>query len=100
MSLRKHLLSTCDLHTILDMLSGMFQGEGVKTVREPNPLNDDDLKEFVRLPTGEAGDGAVMELQCGRYQQRDVRLKREEPEPARRRSAPKPGVDPFRDGEA
>lgn len=72
-SLRKHLLNTCDLHTILDMPSGTFQGAGVKTVilffkkGEPtkkiwyyqldpgrnmgktNPLNDDDLKEFVEL---------------------------------------------------
>lgn len=72
-SLRKHLLNTCDLHTVLDMPSGTFQGAGVKTVilffkkGEPtrkiwyyqldpgrnmgktNPLNDDDLKEFVEL---------------------------------------------------
>jgi len=72
-SLRKHLLGSCDLHTILDMPSGTFQGAGVKTVvlffkkGEPtkniwyyqldpgrnmgktNPLNDDDLKEFVEL---------------------------------------------------
>jgi len=72
-SLRKHLLSTCDLHTILDMPSGTFQGAGVKTVilffkkGEPtkniwyyqlnpgrnmgktNPLNDNDLKEFTGL---------------------------------------------------
>lgn len=72
-SLRKHLLNSCDLHTVLDMPSGTFQGAGVKTVilffkkGEPtkriwyyqldpgrnmgktNPLNDDDLKEFVEL---------------------------------------------------
>jgi len=72
-SLRKHLLASCDLHTILDMPSGTFQGAGVKTVilffkkGEPtknvwyyqldpgrnmgktNPLNDNDLKEFVEF---------------------------------------------------
>src|SRR5256886_3471979 len=72
-SLRKLLLDTCDLHTVLDCPSGTFQGAGVKTVvlffakgtktkntwyyqLEPgrsmgktNPLNDGDLNEFVTL---------------------------------------------------
>ena len=72
-SLRKHLLETCNLHTVLDMPGGTFLGAGVKTVvlffekGEPtkniwyyrfdpernlgktNPLNDDDLKEFREL---------------------------------------------------
>jgi len=72
-SLRKYLLETCNLHTILDMPSGTFLGAGVKTVvlffkkGEPtaktwfykldpkrslgktNPLNDDDMKEFLEL---------------------------------------------------
>jgi len=71
-SLRKLLLETCTLHTVLDCPQGTFQGAGVKTVvlffekgaptRRPvlparsrrslgktNPLNDDDLKEFVAL---------------------------------------------------
>lgn len=72
-SLRKHLLETCNLHTILDMPAGTFLGAGVKTVvlfftkGEPtqkiwyyqcvpgrslgktSPLNDDDLKEFKQL---------------------------------------------------
>jgi type I restriction enzyme M protein len=70
-SLRKELLENCNLHTVLDMPGGTFQGAGVKTVvlffekgaptrkvwfyrLEPgrnfgktNPLNDNDLKEFV-----------------------------------------------------
>ena len=70
-SLRKHLLETCNLHTILDMPQGTFQGAGVKTVvlffqkGEPtkkiwyyqldpgrklgktSPLNDGDMKDFV-----------------------------------------------------
>jgi type I restriction enzyme M protein len=72
-SLRKLLLESCNLHTVLDCPSGTFQGAGVKTVvlffekgtptrktwfyqLDPgrnlgkiNPLNDDDLTEFVEL---------------------------------------------------
>jgi type I restriction enzyme M protein len=72
-SLRKMLLESCDLHTILDCPGGTFLGAGVKTVvlffdkgaptrktwyyqLEPgrnmgktNPLNDADLAEFVGL---------------------------------------------------
>ena len=72
-SLRKLLLESCNLHTVLDCPSGTFQGAGVKTVvlffdkgaptrkvwfyqldpgrnlGKTNPLNDDDLAEFVRL---------------------------------------------------
>ena len=72
-SLRKLLLESCSLHTVLDCPSGTFQGAGVKTVvlffvkGEPtqkvwyykldpgrnlgktNPLNDEDLSEFVKL---------------------------------------------------
>ena len=72
-SLRKHLLESCNLHTILDMPGGTFLGAGVKTVilfftkGEPtrkiwyyqldpgrnmgktNSLNDSDLEEFVTL---------------------------------------------------
>jgi len=72
-SLRKHLLETCNLHSILDMPAGTFLGAGVKTVilffnkGEPtkniwyyqmnpgrnmgktNPLNDKDMAEFIEL---------------------------------------------------
>ena len=72
-SLRKHLLESCNLHTILDCPGGTFLGAGVKTVvlffekgsptrkvwfyqlcpgrnfGKTNPLNDDDLAEFVNL---------------------------------------------------
>jgi type I restriction enzyme M protein len=72
-SLRKELLETCNLHTVLDLPSGTFQGAGVKTVvlffqkgaptqktwfyqldpgrnlGKTNPLNDDDLAEFIKL---------------------------------------------------
>ena len=72
-SLRKLLLESCDLHTVLDCPGGTFQGAGVKTVvlffekgtktrkvwyyqldpgrnlGKTNPLNDDDLAQFVEL---------------------------------------------------
>lgn len=72
-SLRKLLVESCNLHTVLDCPSGTFQGAGVKTVvlffekgpptrkvwyyqldpgrnmGKTNPLNDDDLAEFVKL---------------------------------------------------
>ncbi len=72
-SLRKLLLESCNLHTVLDLPSGAFQGAGVKTVvlffdkgaptrtvwyyqlqpgrnmGKTNPLSDDDLAEFVEL---------------------------------------------------
>src|SRR4051812_5924570 len=72
-SLRKMLLESCDLHTILDCPGGTFLGAGVKTVvlffdkgaptrkvwyyqldpgrnmGKTNALNDDDLAEFVSL---------------------------------------------------
>lgn len=78
-SLRKHLLESCNLHTVLDCPSGTFQGSGVKTVvlffekgtktrkiwyyqldpgrslGKTNPLNDDDLAEFVKLQKTFAG---------------------------------------------
>jgi type I restriction enzyme M protein len=74
-SLRKLLLESCNLHTVLDCPGGTFQGAGVKTVvlffekgskthkiwyyqldpgrnmGKTNPLNDEDLAEFVKLQT-------------------------------------------------
>ncbi|WP_375211358.1 type I restriction-modification system subunit M [Hyphococcus sp.] len=70
-ALRRELLESCNLHTVLDMPGGTFQGAGVKTVvlfferGEPtrsiwyyrldpgrnmgktNPLNDADLADFI-----------------------------------------------------
>lgn len=72
-ALREELLSSCNLHTVLDCPGGTFIGDGVKTVvlffekgrntqrvwyyqldpgrnmGKTNPLNDNDLKEFVEL---------------------------------------------------
>ena len=75
-SLRKLLLESCDLHSVLDCPGGTFQGAGVKTVvlfftkgaptrsvwyyqldpgrnmGKTNALNDADLAEFVTLQAG------------------------------------------------
>jgi len=72
-SLRKELLTSCELHTVLDLPGGTFTGAGVKTVvlffekgkptknvwfyqlnldrnlGKTNPLNEKDLGEFVTL---------------------------------------------------
>jgi len=72
-ALRKELLSSCNLHSVLDLPSGTFTGAGVKTVvlffdkgvstkkvwfyqlnldrnlGKTNPLNEKDLSEFVEL---------------------------------------------------
>jgi type I restriction enzyme M protein len=77
-ALRKELLETCNLHSVLDCPSGTFQGAGVKTVvlffekgsktrkvwyyqldpgrsmGKTNPLNDEDLVEFVALQADKA----------------------------------------------
>lgn len=77
-SLRKLLLENCNLHTILDLPGGTFTGAGVKTVvlffdkgaatrkiwyyqlnlqrnlGKTNPLNENDLAEFVQLQTTKA----------------------------------------------
>ena len=72
-ALRRELLTECNLHTVLDLPGGAFQGAGVKTVvlffekgastrqiwfyqlnagrtfGKTSPLNDDDLIEFVEM---------------------------------------------------
>jgi type I restriction enzyme M protein len=77
-SLRKKLLEECNLHTVLDCPGGTFLGAGVKTVvlffekgtktrkvwfyqldpgrnmGKTNPLNDDDLAEFIKLQKSKA----------------------------------------------
>jgi type I restriction enzyme M protein len=72
-SMRKLLLESCNLHTVLDLPGGTFTGAGVKTIvlffnkgeatkkvwfyqlnpgrnfGKGNPLNEKDLEEFVNL---------------------------------------------------
>ena len=81
-ALRKLLLDSCNMHTILDMPGGTFLGAGVKTVvlffqkGEPtkkiwyyqldpgrnmgktNPLNDKDMAEFIELQKAVSQSGA------------------------------------------
>lgn len=80
-SLRKLLLENCNLHTVLDLPGGAFQGAGVKTVvlffekgsptkkvwfyqlnldrnlGKGNPLNEADLAEFVKLQKTKTDSG-------------------------------------------
>jgi len=75
-SLRKHLLESCDVHTILDLPVGTFTGVGQKTIvlffqkgmptkkiwyyqleierslGKNNPINDNDLKDFLNKQKG------------------------------------------------
>ncbi|MBN8656107.1 MAG: N-6 DNA methylase, partial [Anaerolineae bacterium] len=77
-SLRKTLLETCNLHTVLDLPGGTFTGAGVKTVvlffekgsptkkiwyyqlnlernlGKTNPLNEKDLEDFLTLQKSKA----------------------------------------------
>lgn len=95
-ALRKELLESCNLHTVLDCPQGTFQGAGVKTVvlffdkgaptrsvwyyqldpgrslGKTNPLNDEDLAEFVALQPGKADSAkswsvAVKELDAATW---------------------------------
>lgn len=77
-AIRKHLLESCNLHTVLDLPGGTFTGAGVKTVvlffekgkptqkvwfyqlnlqrnlGKTNPLNENDLAEFIALQPTQA----------------------------------------------
>ena len=87
-SLRKLLLESCNLHTVLDCPGGTFQGAGVKTVvlffvkgsptkkiwyyqldpgrnmGKTNPLNDADLIEFVELQKTSADSGKSWSIEA------------------------------------
>ena len=80
-AIRKHLLESCCLHTVLDLPGGTFTGAGVKTVvlffekgkptqkvwyyqlnldrnlGKTNPLNENDLAEFLELQKTFADSG-------------------------------------------
>ncbi|MFH1690569.1 MAG: N-6 DNA methylase [Candidatus Eisenbacteria bacterium] len=88
-ALRKDLLEGCNLHTVLDCPAGTFLGAGVKTVvlffekgaptrkiwyyrldpgrslGKTNPLNDDDLAEFVELQKSFAGSEKSWTVDAG-----------------------------------
>ena len=80
-SLRKLILESCNLHTILDLPGGTFTGAGVKTVvlffdkgsntkkvwfyqlnlgrnlGKGNPLNENDLEDFITLQKTQSESG-------------------------------------------
>ena len=88
---RKLLLEKCKVHTILNMPQGSFLGAGVKTVvlffekirptkkiwyydldpgrnlGKTNPLNDNDLKEFIELQTSKPTNEKSWIIDGGRY---------------------------------
>lgn len=88
-ALRKELLESCNLHTILDCPGGTFQGAGVKTVvlffekgaptrkvwfyqldpgrnmGKTNPLNDKDLEDFVEKQEGFADSDKSWSVKVG-----------------------------------
>lgn len=100
-SLRRKLLEDCDLHTILDMPGGTFQGAGVKTVvlffekgrptrrtwyyqldpgrtmGKTNPLNEKDMAEFVRLAKtkGESANSWSMDASAVKTDTYDLSVK-------------------------
>jgi type I restriction-modification system DNA methylase subunit len=124
-SLRKLLLESCNLHTVLDCPGGTFQGAGVKTVvlffekgtptrkvwyyqldpgrnlGKTNPLNDADLAEFVELQ--KTFSRLAEELERGRaaeYRQGDLRSVGEESQRRRGRDPSQPAGDHGRDRRA
>ena len=88
-NLRKELLKSCNLHTILDLPGGTFTGAGVKTVvllfdkgaptrkvwyyqldpgrnmGKTNPLNDNDLAEFIDLQASFADSDKSWPVEVG-----------------------------------
>jgi type I restriction-modification system DNA methylase subunit len=120
-SLRKLLLESCNLHTILDCPGGTFQGAGVKTVvlffekgaptrkvwyyqldpgrslGKTNPLNDDDLAEFVKLQKTSADSPKSWSRGRQEHRPDDVRSLGEESQRRRRSDAPQPAGDHGRD---
>ena len=123
-SLRKLLLESCNLHTVLDCPGGTFQGAGVKTVvlffekgaptrkiwyyqldpgrnlGKTNPLNDDDLAEFVELQKTFADSPKSWSVDAEDDRPGDVRPVGEEPERRRGSDAPQPRRDHGRNRRA
>ena len=97
-SLRQLLLESCNLHTALDCPGGTFLGAGVKTVvlffekgaatrkiwyyqldpgrnlGKTNPLNDDDLAEFVKLQATYADSPKSWSVDAGKLDKQNFDL--------------------------
>jgi len=123
-SLRRLLLESCNLHTVLDLPSGAFLGAGVKTVvlffdkgaptrriwfyqlqpgrnmGKTNPLNDADLAEFVTMQKTFADSPKSWSIDTGSVDNRHLRPINEEPERWRRSGDAPPTRDPRRNRRA
>ncbi|MDO8610347.1 MAG: class I SAM-dependent DNA methyltransferase [bacterium] len=97
-SLRKLLLESCNLHTVLDLPGGTFTGAGVKTVilffqkgsstkntwfyqlnltrnlGKTNPLNEKDLEEFVTLQKTKANSANSWSIDIDKIDQKTFDL--------------------------
>jgi type I restriction enzyme M protein len=102
-SIRKELLTACNLHTVLDLPSGVFSGAGVRTVvlffekGEPtqktwfyqlnldrnlgkgNPLNENDLAQFVKLQKTKAESEHSWSLDINKIDQTSFDLSAKNP---------------------
>ena len=123
-SLRKLLLESCNLHTVLDCPGGTFQGAGVKTVvlffekgaptrkvwyyqldpgrnmGKTNPLNDDDLAEFVELQKTFADSPKSWSVDATSIDQTTFDLSVKNPNGGEEVIAPQPAGDHGRDRRA
>ena len=123
-SLRKLLLESCNLHTVLDCPGGTFQGAGVKTVvlffekgaptrkiwfyqldpgrnlGKTNPLNDADLAEFVEAAKDLRRLAQKLEHRRQRHRPDHLRPLGQEPEQRRRNRPPQPAGYPRRNRRA
>ncbi len=102
-AIRKTLLENCNLHTVLDLPGGTFTGAGVKTVvlffekgkptkkiwfyqlnldrnlGKTNPLNENDLAEFIKLQKTKADSpnswSIDVQTHCNAYSNYDLSVK-------------------------
>ena len=123
-ALREELLESCNLHTVLDCPGGTFLGAGVKTVvlffekgtptrkvwyyqldpgrslGKTNPLNDDDLSEFVELQASFAESEKSWAVDVADIDPVSFRFVGEESEQGGGSTATGAGRDHCRDGGA
>jgi type I restriction enzyme M protein len=115
-ALRRELLENFNLHTVLDCPGGTFLGAGVKTVvlffekgaptrkiwyyqlapgrslGKTNPLNDDDLKEFVELQASFADSEQSWTVDVNEIDQDTLDLSVKNPNKAEERPLREPEV--------
>lgn len=115
-SLRKLLLENCNLHTVLDLPGGAFQGAGVKTVvlffekgvptknvwfyqlnlarnlGKGNPLNETDLAEFVELQKNKTDSANSWSLDVSKIDQKTFDLSVKNPNKKEEKELQEPAV--------